>query len=508
MSRVGSALIKGGVFRLVALAISLLLQLAMLPFILQALGSHQYGLWAVVGAASGYYGFLDLGVSSAITRFVSRELGRGDAAKAAEYVAASRRVFLQAAVGVASLSAVIAWFGGSFIDTDGDRLLFMQTVVITGLGIACTFPSKVHVGILTAELRHDVIASLGLASHLVRAGCTYLVLAQGGGLLGLAATNAAVSMLHAGATVLAARRCCGHLPYVAGPSPMIRKELFGYAGYSLLSRLADFFRFKAHPLTISAFLRFSDVTPYAIHDRLQSVVVSACDAVLSNLTAVFSRQEGKEDQRAMRRLFFFAYKISCYLGGFSLGLLVIMAPAFVERWLGPGYGLVVTLLYIRAVGSLAGIIQMPVVNLLFGSAQNRTYAYTNCVHAALTLGSTVLLAQSWGLVGVVAGVSATTAIMKTGVQAQAACRMVGLSLMTFHRTRTLPHLALVTLFLLPIAGWGYLWLTPTWPRLIIFGAVSAALFGPYVFRFGFSADERSLLLRSSGFDRWLGRKAS
>ena len=116
MSKTGRALLKGGGFRLASLGISLVLQMAMLPFILRHLGPHLYGIWAVVGAATGYYGLLDLGVSSAITRFVAREIGRKNYTAAAEYIAASKRVFRWTALGVAAVCILIAQFGSRFID--------------------------------------------------------------------------------------------------------------------------------------------------------------------------------------------------------------------------------------------------------------------------------------------------------------------------------------------------------------------------------------------------------
>jgi O-antigen/teichoic acid export membrane protein len=494
VSKTGRALLRGGSLRLLSLGGSLILQMAMLPFILRTLGPHFYGIWAVVGAATGYYGLLDLGVSSAITRFVSREIGRNNLAGAAHYIAASKRVFRWTALGVALLSVAISFFGSQFIERVEDREVFSLTVLITGMGIALAFPARVHSGILAADLRHDVFAALSLGSNILRAVATYFVLSRGHGLIGLALVNSGISVLQALATVFATRKLCGHIPSVKLEPAGTMRELFGYAGFTMVSQLADFARFKIHPLTISAFLRFSD----AIHDRIQNVVVSACTSVLSMLSPVFSRQEGRKDEAGIRQLFLFAYKVSCYTGTFLLGALAIVAPAFVERWLGAGNEIIVDLLYIRVMGALCGIIQLPSVSLLFGASENRFYAKSNTIHAVITLTSTILLVQQWGLMGVVIGVSATTAIMKTFVQAAVACKVAKISLLDLHLKHTLPNLARVFAFLIPVAYAGRYWLTPSWPSLIAFGAVVAPLFAAYIFFIGFNTKERDVILRSAG----------
>ena len=42
------------------------------PFIISHLGQTGYGIWVLVGSFVGYYGLLNLGVSSAIVRYIAR----------------------------------------------------------------------------------------------------------------------------------------------------------------------------------------------------------------------------------------------------------------------------------------------------------------------------------------------------------------------------------------------------------------------------------------------------
>jgi O-antigen/teichoic acid export membrane protein len=497
MSRTGSYLLRGGAFRLLSMVLSLGVQLITLPYILRHLGDHLYGIWSVVGAATGYYGMLDLGVGSAVTRFVARESGRNGTEAAARYIAAGRRVFRRSALALALLSALIGTVGYFVIEIRTDGVLFFWTVLITGWGLAAAFPSKVDAGVLAANLRHDSLALITLGASLIRAVVSILVLRAGAQILGLAFVNACVSLAQAWAIQWACRRHCPQLPHQEGKGKEATKELFSYAGYSMVSKVADFFRFKVHPLTISAFLKFSDVTPYAIHDRLQGIATDACDSVLSMLSTVFSRQEGRGDQAAMARTYFLSYRISCYVGTWVLGCLVIFSPSFVTLWLGPGHALVITLLWLRAPGSLCGIIQMPSVSLLVGAFQNKRYAWTNAAHALTTLIATVALIQNFGLKGVVIAVAATTAIIKTFIQAQSACDVLGVSLADLHLRHTLPNLARVGTFLLPLAYLATNYPPDSWLKLSLWASGAAMLFAVFLLSIAFPSDERTLLLKAA-----------
>ncbi len=50
------------------LGVNIVVGLLLLPFVVAKLGQTGYGVWMLVGSIIGYYGLLDLGVSSAVSR--------------------------------------------------------------------------------------------------------------------------------------------------------------------------------------------------------------------------------------------------------------------------------------------------------------------------------------------------------------------------------------------------------------------------------------------------------
>ena len=116
MSKIGKALVRGATARLTAQFVASFIGLALLPFIIESLGKRLFGAWILVGTMIGYYGLLDLGLASAVSRFVSRELGRGDKEEANRYIAAAFYVFCVCGFVILLLGILTSYLCSLFID--------------------------------------------------------------------------------------------------------------------------------------------------------------------------------------------------------------------------------------------------------------------------------------------------------------------------------------------------------------------------------------------------------
>ena len=71
-------LARGSVLRTVHQFALVGVSFAMMPFMVHTLGDHYFGMWALVGTFVSFTGFLDFGLSQAVTRFLAAGLGSGD----------------------------------------------------------------------------------------------------------------------------------------------------------------------------------------------------------------------------------------------------------------------------------------------------------------------------------------------------------------------------------------------------------------------------------------------
>lgn len=174
---------------------------------------------------------------------------------------------------------------------------------------------------------------------------------------------------------------------------------------------------------------------------------------------------------------------------------MIASPDFIQRWMGEDRLDSAVLLQVGLFGSISAGIQIPAVCLLFGTSRHRFYSISNSIEAVLIIVSAVLLVKPFGLIGMVAGASVATFLIKTFLQPMWVSRILSVSLAELHLRHTLLHLLRMIIFLVPVYACGRLWLNPNYMSIVLFGLCSCIVFVPFILFIGFTVQERRKLLK-------------
>src|SRR3954452_9707408 len=73
--------LKNIVFNWGAFVVSIAVGFFLSPLIVRHLGDARYGFWSLVVSFTAYFGYLDLGIQSAVGQYVSRHMNDGDSAQ-------------------------------------------------------------------------------------------------------------------------------------------------------------------------------------------------------------------------------------------------------------------------------------------------------------------------------------------------------------------------------------------------------------------------------------------
>ncbi len=125
----------------VAVAVGMVVPFFLAPFVVGHLGKDAYGVWILAVSTVSYLGLLDLGLRSAIIRFVSKANAEANMqdARAAINAALWFRVLIAAGVGAISL-ALAAVFPHMFKIPHGLEHASQVTVLFCALGVAVNTP--------------------------------------------------------------------------------------------------------------------------------------------------------------------------------------------------------------------------------------------------------------------------------------------------------------------------------------------------------------------------------
>ncbi len=119
------------------------------PFVLHYLGDVGFGLWILTTTVTGYYGLMDLGLRSAIVRYVSKDVASGDWEGVSR--TASTTFFSYSIIGllIALITLLVVWkFDILFHVAPQWSRSGKLLLLVMGIGSAVTVPVALFGGIL------------------------------------------------------------------------------------------------------------------------------------------------------------------------------------------------------------------------------------------------------------------------------------------------------------------------------------------------------------------------
>jgi O-antigen/teichoic acid export membrane protein len=491
MATIASRLTAGAVMRATSALVGALVGFLMMPFLVSQLGDHWYGIWTAVGSFVSAYYLLDLGLSSAVTRFVTESLARERFEAATNYVSTAFALYTVLGIALLLTTAVATFYVPYFVDPSTDTKTVRFLVFLSGASLAVGFPFKAYAGLIQAKLRYDLLAGWNALLVLLLAGLTYVLVKNGSGVLGLAYVTVIGMLLSDAIFVFLSRSAVPEVRLkLASIDRAVVRELFGFSIWSFVIQIAGLARVQSNPLVVGWLRGASEVTHYAVGARIAETAVgflaTSTNVVQPVLTAYFANGES---ERLRGALILFS-KINASIAFFVVGMLLILGESFIMVWMGPGYSESTLVMYALAIAYGAAFIIYPLDNSLYAVRKHRFLAITGLVEAAASVSLSLALGKHMGMVGVALGTSIPMVVARFAIVVPYACRQTALGAAVYWR-------ALAKCFsaggvaLLPVVSWdAYQEWEPSYESFTLIVIVSGLIYWPLVMWTAFSQEER------------------
>lgn len=496
MSNVSQKLVSGSALRVANVGAATLISVLILPFIIRMLGDRMYGVWTLVATFIGYYGVLDLGLNTAVTRYLSRSLATQDHEESNRVFNSALRIYLGLAVVVLLVAVTTAFLSPFFAKSHQDARLFFAVILILGVSLALQFPTRVFTGALEAHLRFDQTAGFELLTLALRTGLIIVILLAGYKIVGLAWVTLLSSIPSMAFSIYYTFK---ELPFLRFESRywgvQTAKTLFSYSSYSLIAGLANILRFQVDNIVVASFIGLEAVTHYRIAGALVQYFFVFMSSIMGVLPSVFSRQEGAQDHKAIRKTFLLATKIAiCITCFIAFGMIAWGAP-FIQRWMGSKYSDAYPVLVVLVSAYTLNLWQGPAASLLYGVSKHKFIAVLNTVEGIVNLALSLWLVRIYGMMGVALGTLIPMVFTRLFINPAYACRVAGVSYGEYARRmgKTLGVVAasLIAPFVLSMKL-----VRPNYPSLFIAGSFSLFAYGIALWMFEFSPEETELIRRA------------
>ena len=376
------------------------------PILVRHMAADSYAVWVLVLQITGYLSFLDLGLQTAVGRYVAYADEKNDAGQRDSVF--STAVAALAFAGLCSLALLPVLAGAAPLLCPGlpaSLLTEMRwALLIVGGSLAIGLPSSAWSGVFVGLQRYEIPAvAVGGSRILAAAGLVTAALA-GQPLRTLAIVVAACNLLSYAVLYAFLRRLAPGIHFQRGQVSRATARLLASYCFTLTVLLLATLLVTGFDLILVARFDFVAVSAYSVAASPVVFLSGLLYAGLGVLTPHAATLHARNDVRGLGELTVIATRMSVLLLLWSgLPLLIYSAPVlrlWVGReFVGPGRPILIVLV----IANLVRLIGAAYATIVIATGQQRFIYVSPLAEGIGNLGASLLLGFRYGAIGVALG---------------------------------------------------------------------------------------------------------
>src|SRR5664280_1584002 len=401
------------------------------PFIIHRLGNVAYGVWVLAVGVVAYLGLLDLGMQSAVLRFVSKGHTQNDHQGASEAISAALWVRLQISALILVLSVGLAAVFPHIFNTVPAELASdaRKAILLIGLKMAITMSIGVVAGVLSALNRYDLQNYLSMVQTAVRVIGVVAVLRTGHGIVAIAVCELIAVLIYNALLVWVAHRLYPQLQILLNkPKRETLKRIWTYSSYAFLTTIAMQLIYQTAYIVVGKFVSVAAVTYYAIGYSLCSYTSQAINSMGATFVPAASTYEAAGDTNSLLMLYKNGTRATLAVSLPILITLMVRGRSFIGLWMGPQYSHSSgTVLIILSSAFLFVFANRTAQAIAFGVEKHKMSAIWAIGEAVTNLALSIVLVHWYGIYGVAIGTMVPSLVVHLVLWPGYISKLVGLS---------------------------------------------------------------------------------
>jgi len=462
------------------------------PFLIETLGKDQYGLWIVLLSVIGYVNLLDLGFSNTAVRYLSQALGAGNDDLFFAYFRFFHRIYTWICGGALLLTTAAVALVPLFTDQPG---LIAQSRFVLAIGgglTALSFLLKVYGTLLKSHVLYHRLVIAGLARMVIFTASLFIFLPKNPGVTTLVILWTSTAALEQVLIYIQAKRYIPSIRPNGNLGSGKAGEITAFAGKHFTSVAAGFLRERLDTQVLGGLVSTIAVTNYSVGSRFLMMFVDIVNAVFGgHFLAAFARHsgDGHDSDEDSKQSLLRTLRISGPLAWTAGTCVLVLAPPFIDRWLGPGFEQSHLVIYMLAVPYTLTLMQYPVGSWLGSRNRHGRLALIAIIGGILNAIASIVLVLKIGFAGVIVATAIELTVTAVIVWPWMLKRFSGISLSSYTATLLRPLLTLAPASF-AAAALVYYARPLTWISIIGQSCAIAILFVAVIWFTVFTSDER------------------
>ncbi len=402
---IASKVMRNTACNILGRAWSVLVALALTPYIIGKIGLEGYGIWALVSVVTGYFGLLDFGIGSSFVKYIAEFSARAQHGKIASLI--NTGLIFYSVLGlllVAVAALCMPWLLSllkipAAFHQEASFVVFIGIVLFAGSNALSPFAA-----LQSGMQRMDIVNTISFAVSIPSALGTVYFLEQGLGLRGLMVNNALVFVLTALINgVIAFKLLPGlRISLLAFDREMFAR-LFAFGYRVQITRISSIVVSQTDKLLIVYFLSLGLVAFYQLGSSMLYYAMSACGLLVSALMPAFTEIDAKEGRQALSDSYLRSVK---YVSAAAVPLFMFLALASAKLifiWMGLGYAHAVPVIRILCLGFLINAIAQVSSGVCMAIDRIQLMSAASVLIVFLNIVLSVVLVKLFGFFGIAWG---------------------------------------------------------------------------------------------------------
>lgn len=381
------------------------------PFMLRLMGQSEYGLMSLSNSVVGYLGLLNLGIGSAMVRYISKYKEMGDT----EMEHAVTTLFLYVYLGIAIVAIIV---GGCFaynIELFFDQTLTVDEtsklrvlVALMTFNVAIGMVSSVFYAIMMAYERFIFTKAVGVINTLLTPIVNVLLLYIGYRSVGLTIASTALNLLNFLIVVIYSFHRLGFKIEKKKFDPAFLQELFGFSFFVFMAMIVDKVYWGTDQFILGAVSGTVAVAVYSVGASFNGYLMSFSTAITGLFLPRLTQMDvNHASDQEFTDLFIKVGRIQFIILSFILCGFIIFGKAFIRLWAGPDYSEAYWIAIVTLVPFVIPLIQNLGLQLLYARNKHKFRSMVLFGIAVLNVVLSIPMAKLYGGVGcaLVTGVS-------------------------------------------------------------------------------------------------------
>lgn len=376
------------------------------PFLVHTLGDTKYGIWVIAVAFTGYMNLLDLGLSSAVNKYVAKYSSLRDQRNLNAIVSTALLMFFFMGLIIVLVSPWMADLIVNIINLDDSlKDIVYLLIIIVSFDIAIFVINGLFKGIFGGFQHYSIINITQIVSAAYKALMFYVFLSQGYDLVAMGLVSITANIFTMLIYFILLKK---NYPQVRFEFRSVTRgkasKILHYSKFTFLAMLANQIIYYSDTFIIGYFLTAAAVTYYAIPWTLAEYTKKISMAVSKTYIPAISEKEAGGDFEMVRSIYISGTKYMIIISNLLSVGMIVLGGAFIAIWMGPKYReLGETVLIILFVNQYFQGPQQISYSILLGLSRQKYYSYMSVVVSIANLFLSILLVQKWGIVGVALG---------------------------------------------------------------------------------------------------------